>query len=212
MNNKALKYNFVSFLILTILFFIIATLAAHLASPTRYTIDKTAPIYSNTAYRIDSSKALTLEQFLAEPDKLKQRPFKDVEWDLAAQDYWLKLDLENRQAKPVELAIHFDNPMVDYLSVYHVDDKGQLIDTTELGDKVSGLSLFQYSTPHSMLTMQGYEQTSLIIKIDTVGISKTPINIYGEKEFQDLLRSQSGIWGIFIGVLIMAALYNLVLF
>ena len=212
MNNKALKYNFVSFLILTILFFIIATLAAHLASPTRYTIDKTAPIYSKTAYRIDYSKSLTLEQFLAEPEKLKQRPFKDIEWDLAEQDYWLKLDLENRQTKPVELSIHFDNPMVDYLTVYHVDDKGLLIDTTELGDKVAGLSLFQYSTPHSILTMQGNEQTTLIIKIDTVGISKTPINIYGEKEFQDLLRSQSGIWGIFIGVLIMAALYNLVLF
>jgi EAL domain-containing protein (putative c-di-GMP-specific phosphodiesterase class I)/GGDEF domain-containing protein len=183
-----------------------------LASPTRYTIDKTAPVYSQNAYRIDETKSLTLSQFLSEPSKLEKKPFKHIEWDLAAKDYWLKLDLENRQPHPIDLFIHFDNPMVDYLTVYQLNEQQQLISTIELGDKVSGLSLFQYSTPHTSLTLKGSEKVSLVIKVDTVGISKTPINIYGKKEFQDLLRSQAGIWGIFIGVLIMAALYNLVLF
>ena len=81
-----------------------------------------------------------------------------------------------------------------------------------LGDKVPDLSLFKYSTPHTSFTLNGNEQTSIIIKVDTVGISKTPINIYGKNEFQDLVRAQVGVWGIFIGVLIMAALYNPVLF
>lgn len=201
-----------SFFILAILFFIICTLSSHLASPTRYTIDKTAPVYSQNAYRIDETKSLTLSQFLSEPSKLEKKPFKHIEWDLAAKDYWLKLDLENRQPHPIDLFIHFDNPMVDYLTVYQLNEQQQLISTIELGDKVSGLSLFQYSTPHTSLTLKGSEKVSLVIKVDTVGISKTPINIYGKKEFQDLLRSQAGIWGIFIGVLIMAALYNLVLF
>ncbi len=212
MNSKTLKYHFLSFFILAILFFIICTLSSHLASPTRYTIDKTAPVYSQNAYRIDETKSLTLLQFLSEPSKLEKKPFKHIEWDLAAKDYWLKLDLENRQPHPIDLFIHFDNPMVDYLTVYQLNEQQQLISTIELGDKVSGLSLFQYSTPHTSLTLKGSEKVSLVIKVDTVGISKTPINIYGKKEFQDLLRSQAGIWGIFIGVLIMAALYNLVLF
>lgn len=212
MNNKALKYNFVSFFILATLFFIIANLCAHLASPTRYTIDKTAPVYSQMAYRIDQSKSLTLNQFLAEPEQLIKKPFSQIEWHLGAQDYWLKLDLENRQTKPIDLIIHFDNPMVDYLTVYRVNTQQQLIKKTVLGDKVPDLSLFKYSTPHTSFTLNGNEQTSIIIKVDTVGISKTPINIYGKNEFQDLVRAQVGVWGIFIGVLIMAALYNLVLF
>ena len=36
--------------------------------------------------------------------------------------------------------------------------------------------------------------------------------MYRDKEFIDLVRSQTGIWGIFVGVLLMAALYNLVLY
>ncbi len=212
MNNKALKYNIVSLFVFIIFLFIITTLSVHLANPPHYTIDKTAPVYTQTAYRIDKSKSLTINQFLAEPEKLKQHPFTDIKWGLASQDYWLKLDLENRQEKSVELTLHFDNPMIDFLSVYQVNEKQQVVKKLKLGDKVLGLSLFQYSTPHFMFRMQANEQTSLIIKIDTLGISKTPINIYGKAEFQDFLRSQSGVWGIFIGVLIMAALYNLVLF
>lgn len=212
MNNKTLKYHFVSFFILATLFFIITTLSTHLASPTRYTIDKTAPVYTHTAYRIDDTESLTLKELLSEPKKLIEQPFEYIEWDLAAKDYWLKLDLENRQSKVIDLFIHFDNPMVDYLTLFELDADQKLIKKTRLGDKVTGLNLFQYSTPHALLTLQANEQTTLVVKIDTVGISKTPIKIYGKNEFQHLIRSQVGIWGIFIGVLIMAALYNLVLF
>ena len=141
MNSKTLKYHFLSFFILAILFFIICTLSSHLASPTRYTIDKTAPVYSQNAYRIDETKSLTLSQFLSEPSKLKKKPFKHIEWDLAAKDYWLKLDLENRQPNPIDLFIHFDNPMVDYLTVYQLNEQQQLTSTIELGDKVSELCM-----------------------------------------------------------------------
>lgn len=45
-----------------------------------------------------------------------------------------------------------------------------------------------------------------------MGISKTPIHLYRHTVFVDLVRSQTGIWGIFAGVLLMASLYNLLLY
>ena len=122
------------------------------------------------------------------------------------------MKLDNRTAVSKELYAHFDNPMIDYLTVYQLDNQGQLINTFNLGDRQTGLSLFEYSVPHIEFTVAAQNQSFLVIKIDTTGISKTPINLYGEAEFKDLLRAQTAIWGIFVGVLIMAALYNLVLY
>lgn len=192
--------------------FIIHTFANHLATPTRYTIDKTTAIYLDQAYRIDPTKSLTLNSFLNEADELIHEPFSTIPWQLAPQDYWLSMKLDNRSAAKKELFAHFDNPMIDYLTVYQLDDQGHLLHTFNLGDRQEQLSLFEYSVPHIEIAIAAQSQSYLVFKIDTTGISKTPINLYGKAEFKDLLRAQAAIWGIFVGVLVMAALYNLVLY
>lgn len=212
MEHKTIRYHFVAMAILLTLFFITSNFANHLATPTRYTIDKTAAVYTTYAYRIDPTKALTLQQLLASPDALIKQPLSDIHWDLKAQNYWLVVNLKNKQSSPVQMYVHFDNPMADHLSVYRLDENQNLLESIKLGDKTPNLTLFQYSVPHIALTLNANQTQQLIIKVDTVGISKTPINIYGNKEFKDLIRSQAAIWGIFVGVLLMAALYNMVLY
>ncbi|MEH6396224.1 EAL domain-containing protein [Pseudoalteromonas sp.] len=212
MEQQPFKYHIIAFLILSTLVFIIYTFANHLATPTRYTIDKTTAIYLDQAYRIDPTKSLTLSSFLNEADELIHEPFSTIPWQLAPQDYWLSMKLDNRSAEKKELFAHFDNPMIDYLTVYQLDDQGHLLQTFNLGDRQEQLSLFEYSVPHIEIAIAAKTQSYLVFKIDTTGISKTPINLYGKAEFKDLLRAQAAIWGIFVGVLVMAALYNLVLY
>lgn len=212
MNNKAIRYHFLALGILVTLFFIISNFASHLATPTRYTIDRTAAVYTSYAYHIDTTKQLTLEQLLADPNVLIKQPLSNIHWDLGAQNYWLMVNLSNKQSTAANMYVHFDNPMVDKLIVYQLNNKNQLLNTVTLGDKTPNLTLFEYSVPHIQLTLDANQTKRLVIKVDTNGISKTPINIYGDKEFKDLIRSQAAIWGIFVGVLIMAALYNLVLY
>ncbi|WP_404341186.1 EAL domain-containing protein [Pseudoalteromonas mariniglutinosa] len=212
MSHRTIRYNLLSVSILATLFFIINNMAAHLASPTRYTIDKTAAVYSAYAYRIDTTNNLTLDQFINEPQALIKQPFSTINWQLNTQDYWLQIKLDNKQHTDIDIFVHFDNPMLDSLTVYQLDDSGKLLKTFKLGDKEQDLSLFEYSVPHITATLAKQTSSQFVIKIATVGISKTPINIYGKNEFKDLLRSQTAIWGIFVGVLVMAALYNLVLF
>ncbi|MBB1341728.1 EAL domain-containing protein [Pseudoalteromonas sp. SR45-6] len=212
MEQQPFKYHIIALFILSILLFIVYTFANHLATPTRYTINKTAAVYLAQSYRIDPSKSLTLTAFLDESNSRIAEPFDTIPWGLKSQNYWLLMKLDNRTAVSKELYAHFDNPMIDYLTVYQLDNQGQLINTFNLGDRQTGLSLFEYSVPHIEFTVAAQNQSFLVIKIDTTGISKTPINLYGEAEFKDLLRAQTAIWGIFVGVLIMAALYNLVLY
>lgn len=212
MELRTLRYHAIAVAILIFIFFIISTLASNLVVPTRYTIDKTAPMYLDYAYYIDETKTKTFDTIINQPELLTHQPFSDVPWSFSQQNYWLFLDLENKSLNKQNVVAHFDNPMVDHLTVYRLDKNNKLIETYKLGDKEEALSLFEYSVPHIRFLVERKSSQRLVIKIDTIGISKTPVNLYRDKEFIDLVRSQAGIWGIFVGVLLMAALYNLVLY
>ncbi|WP_372762705.1 EAL domain-containing protein [Pseudoalteromonas sp.] len=212
MDFKTLRYHALAVAILVLIFFIINTLASNLVTPTRYTIDKIAPVYLNYAYYIDNSKQLDFDQIIKQPQLRINQPLTHIPWSFAEQNYWLFIELNNKSNKAEQIVAHFDNPMVDHLTVYQLNAQNQLLDTQHFGDKQPSLSLFQYSVPHYRFTLASKSTQRLVIKIDTIGISKTPVNLYRNKEFIDLVRSQAGIWGIFVGVLLMAALYNLVLY
>ncbi len=212
METKTLRYHAAAIAILIFIFYIISTLASNLVVPTRYTIDKTTPVYLDFAYYIDESKSHTLNDIILNPELITHQPLTDIQWSFKQQNYWLFIDLENKSLDAQDIVAHFDNPMVDHLSVYRLNKRNELIESYKLGDKVKSLTLFQYSVPHIRFALESKTTERLAIKIDTTGISKTPVNLYRHKEFVDLVRSQTGIWGIFAGVLLMAALYNLVLY
>ncbi|MEL0646531.1 EAL domain-containing protein [Pseudoalteromonas agarivorans] len=212
METKTLRYHGVAIAILVFIFFIISTLASNLVVPTRYTVEKTTPVYLDYAYYIDENKTGSLKDIIASPNQLTNKSFSDIPWSFKQQNYWLFIDLENKSLYEQDIVAHFDNPMVDHLSIYRLTPNNELIETYKLGDKEESLSLFQYSVPHIRFSLPSKSIERLAIKIDTTGISKTPVNLYRYKEFVDLVRSQTGIWGIFAGVLLMAALYNLVLY
>lgn len=212
LKNNYLRYHFIAVLILVLLFYVIANFASNLANPTKYTIDKTTPIYLKHSYLIDDTKKLPNETVLNSLHTFINKPFETINWNFTPRNYWLQIKLDNRSHKDESVVAHFDNPMIDHLTVYHLDENNEVVKQTQLGDLKEGLTLFQYSVPHIYLDIPSNTSHSLLVKIDTTGISKTPINLYSELDFQSLNRSQATIWGIFVGVLIMAALYNLVLF
>jgi EAL domain-containing protein (putative c-di-GMP-specific phosphodiesterase class I)/GGDEF domain-containing protein len=169
-------------------------------------------VYLDYAYYIDDTKTLTFSDVISQPALLTHKPLSSVPWSFTQQNYWLFVDLENKSFNKEHVVAHFDNPMVDHLTIYRLTKKNQLIDTYNLGDKEKALTLFQYSVPHIRFALDSKSSQRLVLKIETIGISKTPVNLYRDREFVDLMRSQTGIWGIFVGVLLMAALYNLVLY
>ncbi|MBQ4832964.1 EAL domain-containing protein [Pseudoalteromonas sp. MMG010] len=212
MDIKTLKFHTLAVVILLFILFIIGTIIPYLVMPTKYTLDKTTPINIIPSYFIDPSKELSVKHVISQFDQFTQKPLTTIPWGFERQNYWLKLNLKNRGANTQNIVSHFDNPMVDHLTVYELNTDNEIIKTHHLGDKEPKLTLFQYSVPHIELALKAKAQRSLLIKVDTIGISKTPVILYRDKEFLDLLRSQSGIWGVFVGVLLMAALYNLVLY
>lgn len=207
-----MRYHAIAVVILIFIFFVISTLSTNFVMPSRYTIDKITPVYLDHAYYIDETKAQSFKDIMNKQGQFIQQAFDTIPWSFKQQNYWLRLDLENKSSRLEDVVVHFDNPMVDHLTIYRLNNNNQLLDTYKLGDKEPRLTLFKYSVPHIRFNLEGQSSQRFIIKIDTVGISKTPVHLYRHKEFVELVRSQTGIWGIFVGVLLMASLYNLLLY
>ena len=123
MELKTLRYHLIAVAILILIFFIINTLASNLVVPTRYTIDKTAPMYLDYAYYIDGTKTKTFDNIINQPEQLTHHSFSNIPWSFKQQNYWLFLDLENKSLNQQSVVAHFDNPMVDHLTIYRLDKK-----------------------------------------------------------------------------------------
>lgn len=182
-----------------------------IGDPIQNRIERTHAIYSQTSYLVDHHDKLTLNEVIKH-EKLKQAPFDTIPWQFGQQSYWLKITLQNRDVNPISLVSHFDNPMIDRLNVWQLSDENHIIKQQTLGDTINNLTTEQHAFPHFPFTIKGESKTTLIFKIRTNGISKTPINIYEQSYFNALQNSSQLLWGVFIGASVMIALYNLVLY
>ena len=135
MELRTLRYHSLAVAILIFIFFIINTLASNLVVPTRYTIDKTSPMYLNHAYYIDETKNQTFDAIIKQPNLLTHAPFSEIPWSFTQQNYWLFLDLENKSQESQKVVAHFDNPMADHLTVYRLDKNNHILKTYKLGDR-----------------------------------------------------------------------------
>ena len=119
--------------------------------PSRYTIDKITPVYLDHAYYIDETKTQNFAEVMSTQTQFTQQEFNDIPWSFKQQNYWLRLDLVNKSSQQEDVVAHFDNPMVDHLTIYRLNNNNQLLDTYKLGDKEPRLTLFEYP-----LTYLGY--------------------------------------------------------
>ncbi len=197
---------FLLFLILTSAIMLIVSIG----DPISDRIERTHPVYTQTSYLVDEQDNLSWQQVISHPE-LTSAPLALVPWELGEQSYWLKITFHNRAKERISLVSHFDNPMVDKLSIWLLKD-GNRIDSQLLGDTIKGLSKTDYAFPHYAFSIEEKEKITLLVKIRTNGIAKTPINTYQVENFQKLQQSSYLIWGIFIGVAVMISLYNIVLY
>ncbi|MFY8274042.1 EAL domain-containing protein [Pseudoalteromonas sp. SSDWG2] len=154
-----------------------------------------------------------LAKVLSQSDALFQSgSWAQVPWRFSTEEYWLSIELTNTREQNKELVARFDNPMLDKLTVYHLDSQQQLLESLSLGDHRLGLSSLQYALPHYAFTLPANETQYLLVAINTSGISKTPITIHEREKFEHLTLSAFSLWSVYVGVLLMTAVYNLILY
>ena len=208
-----LRYVIVS-LLLAVLFMLIYQLLTAISDPTQKALKldhKPSTIHITTAYHLDSSGEISVKQLILKPT-LFSRDIRQVPWSFEQQAYWLKLQLYNTHSEKQNLVLHLDNLMLEQLDVYQLNSEDQIVATHSLGWQQQQLNRAQRSMPHIAFVLQPQQVSQFYIRIQTEGIAKTPIKIYQQDDFNQLAQFIFLLWGIFAGILIMTAMYNLVLY
>lgn len=210
MNQLKPIFLFIACLLFMALSLVIGSLLFNIGDPTTNSIERTHAIYLNSSYWIDEQSNATLDDALKQ--KFQNSEIADIPWQFGTQSYWVKVAVTNRTDATEILTAHFDNPMLDQLEVWQLDENNRVINHKQLGDTVANLNIHQQAFPHIEFSLAAKGNTSILARIKTSGISKTPIYIYQVDNFQSVRKFSYLIWGLFIGVAVMIALYNLILF
>lgn len=199
----------ISMLVIVSIFLSLSYLIVNISDPTDNGLVSNEKLNIEQSFIIDKTKSLSVFQAYRSPMQLTTQ--EHIPWSFADQVYWLKIALQNNTNHPYQLMIHFDNPMVDNLTVYEFKN-AHLYKQQKLGWQETRLDLIERSILQYPLNIEPQHTSELLIKIETTGIAKTPVIIYQDHDFVQLIRSSHLIWGALIGILCMIALYNLVLF
>ncbi len=184
-------------------------LGLNIADPTEKALQSNDKLQIERSFSVDKSRRLTVDDILHIP--MESTSTTAIPWSFESQAYWIKTSLVNHSNDELSLVMHFDNPMLNQLKVYHFA-QSELKQKRELSWSNQQLSLLDRTVLNYKFSLSAKAQIDIYSRIETVGIAKTPIHIYSQESFVPLIRSTNLIWGAFIGILCMIALYNLVLF
>lgn len=189
----------------------------NISDPTAKAFVSNQDIAIKRAFFIDKTSLLSIDEI--DDRQLQSMSNKKIPWSFEQQAYWIKIKLSNNTAQDRDLVMHFDNPMLDKLDFYQfeyphegAERAKKLLMQRQLSWSEQSLTLIDRSILNVPFKLSAQSTTEIYSRIKTTGIAKTPINIYFQQDFLFLIRSIHLIWGAFVGILCMIALYNLVLF
>lgn len=205
-------YHIFACFLFAILCLIVSVLMVNLASPAQQYMLDSSDIDITQSFAV-LPEPTRLDKVVAHSQEIFQTgSWEQVPWRFGNQEYWLKLNIKNHSNNARALVLRFDNPMLDKLTIYRFNHTNTLEEIKHLGDLQTDLSRLEYAMPHYNLLLSGSESQKILVAIHTSGISKTPLTIHELGAFEQLNRNAFSLWGVFVGVLLMTAVYNLILY
>jgi len=205
------QQKFSAHLLLLVFFAIIYFFVGSISDPTQKKIANN-PLFETKSAYLMAPLDQSINELLLLSDQFTLLKLKDIPWSFEQHAYWLKITIENHQDSLADLVSHFDNAMLDQLSIFQIGPLGKVVNQQQGGDVEKPLAFKQRILPHFHFTIAPNASTTLYVRIATTGIAHTPIHIYEENDFMILAQKEHLLWGVFIGVAIIIGLYNLVLY
>ncbi|WP_413698586.1 7TM-DISM domain-containing protein [Psychromonas sp. KJ10-10] len=195
MGIASIPQKIIPAIIFSVILAIIAMFASQVGDPTNKNISNDNDFNIKQSYLISPLED-TLNTILSN----NQYQFVDTElnaipWSFEQHAYWLKFEIKNKGQGFTPLTVHFDNVMLDELTIFQFQASDNSATSTQLGDVLAGLSFSQRSTPHYSFDIEANENVTLYVRIATTGIAKTPIHIYHLNDFSDLVQKKHLLWG-----------------
>ena len=154
------------------------------------------------------------QSHLSAVDVLSQ-PFKQVDISrqpvsFGPQTYWHRYTVTNHTRSVQPLVLFIDNSMLDSIKLYQLDLNTPVLKAT-LGDTIEKSAL-DLALPHYNFILQGGETQSWLILSQTLGAPNMPLVLFKQRDFAEYTLYLFSLWGSFVGICLLMALYNLILY
>jgi len=179
-----------------------------MAQAINYNSEKNA-IGNHISYLEDKDGVFSIDQVVANPDFVKNK-FDILNFNVSNSYFWLKLEIKNLTENE-RLFINIDQPRLDKLDWYEVDNTGAVIDNKTYA-------------PLNHFNEREFRETSYLISLDNFKKGQVkniymrvhcneqvilPIFIRDEKNSREVFITKNFVSGIYIGVIFVMILYNL---
>ncbi|MBE0363302.1 hypothetical protein PULV_a3485 [Pseudoalteromonas ulvae UL12] len=159
----------------------------------------------------DPRNELTIDSVLLSVDSLAFQVHESIALVLPERTLWLKIKLTNRLNTPQPFVLHLDNPTLDYIDFYLVEN-GAVAQTRFIGSRRSIEPKLLNVFPHFKGQIASNASATVFIKVLSNGLPHTPIFLHTPDEFEHLINFEFAFWGAFVGILALMFLYNISLF
>ena len=125
---------------------------------------------------------------------------------------WLKFTLTNTTSKPLLKLLDINYPLLDYVTLYELENK-QVTTITETGDSLPFSSRnIRHPNFVSVINLKPNTSHQYLLKIKSNAPIQTEIEIWSPDDFQVYYRAKASLTFLYLGILLSAAFFNLVVF
>ena len=158
---------------------------------------------------------LNIQQVIAHYESLNPTKLKTENDDLGftEDNFWAKVELNNPTASSLEYYLETARPITDLVELYIVDDSGKII------KKVSGDTMrysersFDNRKSIFELKIQPKSNLKLFLHLKSDGeVIKIPVMLYSSQSFIKMISNEQLFFGMFYGILSIAAIIYLFFF
>ena len=200
-----------AFLLVSILAIILALVSFlvidiwHIDNPKR---EKSQPSFStNFSYLIDDSSKLSVDDIINTPEQFTRSLSNKIPYELGKNVYWVKVTIVNKLATKKRLVLHADTPIITKFDAYVVENNNIF---EQLNSDLS--TPIQKTFPNIPLTLPANSTKVILLALQSYGLTNIPLSVYDVADFDNRVQLSLGIYGSFIGVIMIMCVYNLVLF
>ncbi|WP_286262778.1 EAL domain-containing protein [Thalassotalea atypica] len=158
-------------------------------------------------YLIDDSSKYVSADLLHQLDSFVHSKPEEIPYDLSGKTYWVLLNLTNAEQSDLSIVLHVDNAMLAEQAYYLLSNDNQTLKPIETEQ-----SVLSRTFPQVVFKLSRESQVSVLLKLRAGGPSNIPLIAYEQSQFSKKVLFTLAFYGTFVGIMLVMALYNLVLF
>jgi hypothetical protein len=162
---------------------------------------------TNYSYLVDNKAALSVNHVVSFPSQFIQSLPNQIPYELGNAVYWVKVEIDNKSNINKHVVLHADTPMITRFDVYVIENNNISIQLN-----TGSSTAIQKTFPNIPLTLAPNATKTILLALQSYGPKNIPLTVYDVEEFDNRIQLSLGIFGSFIGVILLMCVYNLVLF